>query len=254
VAAVAGAAAVMAVAAATARGSLRIPSPYTRRRVDIFTLIIVVGLAVGFIAILLLGLFHPRSGADVLDWRPTRSPEAEAQNEIDDVAQMIAAQNRIRARGGKQPRTIEEVEAQVHEQEQRMRDYADKYWREQREARVGTVNAEGGLTVYAVATCSKCQRLDRILSERSVEYETIDLVETPLDGAELRALLDLLGVPARELVRSAGNRDGALAHDASDEEIVTALAADPTLIMRPIVVRGKQAIVARPTERALELL
>ena len=34
---------------------------------------------VGFVV--LLGLFHPRSAAQTLDWKPTRSPELEAQNE-----------------------------------------------------------------------------------------------------------------------------------------------------------------------------
>lgn len=52
------------------------------------------------VALLLLGLFHPRSGADTLDWRPTRSAELEIQNEIDDLDQMLeAANSRRRARG-----------------------------------------------------------------------------------------------------------------------------------------------------------
>src|SRR5688572_12827230 len=50
-------------------------------------------LAFFVVTVLLLGLFSKRSTRDILDWKPTRSPEAEAQNEIDDVAQMIQAQN-----------------------------------------------------------------------------------------------------------------------------------------------------------------
>ena len=50
--------------------------------------------------VIFLGLYHPRSGADVLQWRPTRSPELEAQNEVDDLEQMLqAANDRRRARG-----------------------------------------------------------------------------------------------------------------------------------------------------------
>ena len=74
---------------------------------------------------LALGLFSRRSIADVLDWRPTRAPDSEAENELDDVAQMIAAQNELRARRGKLPRTQEDVELQL------MRDRADlQRWRE----------------------------------------------------------------------------------------------------------------------------
>jgi len=62
---------------------------------------VMVGLGAGFvIALLLIGRFYPGSGAEQLDWQPTRSSEVEAQNEIDDVEQMRAAVNaRRRARG-----------------------------------------------------------------------------------------------------------------------------------------------------------
>jgi hypothetical protein len=63
--------------------------------------VIMLGVVGGLIvALLLLGLFHPRTGADTLDWRPTRSAELEIQNEIDDLDQMLEAANaRRRARG-----------------------------------------------------------------------------------------------------------------------------------------------------------
>ena len=62
---------------------------------------VMIGIFVAFLGgILLLGLYSPRSGADVLDWRPTRSPEAESQNELDDIAQMLEASNALRRRRG----------------------------------------------------------------------------------------------------------------------------------------------------------
>jgi hypothetical protein len=82
--------------------------------VDVFTLVsglIVIGF---FAAALLLGLFSKRSALDILDWKPTRSPQVEAENEIDDVAQMMEAQNEIRRRRGKPERTLEDVEAEWH--------------------------------------------------------------------------------------------------------------------------------------------
>ena len=65
---------------------------------------IIIGLVVlGLVAVVLLGVFYPGSGADQLDWKPTRSPELEAQNEIDDLAQMQAAVNaKRRARGAEE--------------------------------------------------------------------------------------------------------------------------------------------------------
>jgi hypothetical protein len=60
-------------------------------------------------AILALGLFSPRSGADVLGWRAGGSPEAEATGEADDAAEMLAAANALRRRRGVPERTAEEV-------------------------------------------------------------------------------------------------------------------------------------------------
>jgi hypothetical protein len=56
----------------------------------------------GFIVgvLLVIGHFYPGSGAELVDWRPTRSPEVEAQNEIDDIRQMLDAQNEMRRRRG----------------------------------------------------------------------------------------------------------------------------------------------------------
>jgi len=98
--------------------------------VDPFAAIMLGGTAVLIIALLLLGAYHPRSGADVLRWRPTRSPEVEAQNEVDDVAQMIEAANERRRRLGKPERTLEQIEMSVmefqREHEQRAADASER--------------------------------------------------------------------------------------------------------------------------------
>jgi hypothetical protein len=80
--------------------------------VDVFTLVSCLIVAGLLITTILLGLFSKRSALDILDWKPTRSPQVEAENEIDDVEQMIAAQNEIRRRRGKPERTIEDVESE----------------------------------------------------------------------------------------------------------------------------------------------
>ena len=81
--------------------------------IDTFTVIVVVGLVLMVLAVLALGQFYPGSGAEQLDWKPTRSPQVEAQNEIDDVAQMLAAQNERRRKRGLPDRTEEEIAAEV---------------------------------------------------------------------------------------------------------------------------------------------
>jgi hypothetical protein len=80
--------------------------------VDPFALIMLGGVAALLIALLLIGRFYPGSGADQLDWRPTRAPEVEAQNEIDDLDQMREAINRKRRARGQAELTEEDLTSQ----------------------------------------------------------------------------------------------------------------------------------------------
>jgi hypothetical protein len=65
----------------------------------------------------------------VLGWRPTRSPEAEAQNEADDIAEMLAASNALRRRRGVPERTEDDVagavDADRRELDRRAREYRE---------------------------------------------------------------------------------------------------------------------------------
>jgi hypothetical protein len=76
--------------------------------------VIMLGIVGGLVAaLLLLGLFHPRTGAQTLDWKPARSAELEIQNEIDDLDQMLEAANARRRRRGEPELTEEAVRARL---------------------------------------------------------------------------------------------------------------------------------------------
>jgi hypothetical protein len=74
-----------------------------------------VGLIVLFLV--LLARAYPGSGADLLDWKPTRSHEVEAQLEVDDLQQMLEAQNEMRRRRGAPELTAEDAERMAREDE-----------------------------------------------------------------------------------------------------------------------------------------
>ena len=92
---------------------------------DGFTIFIVCVLVAMFVAFYALGRMYPGSGADVLDWKPTRSMETEMELEMQDVDQMIEAQNERRRRTGRPERTEDDIRAEVADQQERMRK-----WRE----------------------------------------------------------------------------------------------------------------------------
>jgi hypothetical protein len=82
-----------------------------------------IALTIGLLVLLVLIMlalskaFEGNSVRDFLDWKPTRSPEVEAQNEIDDIQQMIDAQNEYRRKRGAEEITEQDVERQAREDE-----------------------------------------------------------------------------------------------------------------------------------------
>ena len=96
---------------------------------DPFTLVVVGFLIVMVLGFLAIGKWHPKSGAQVLDWHPTRSPEKEAELELEDVDQMLEAQNERRRRSGRdelsEDQMREQVDAERREIDARARRYRD---------------------------------------------------------------------------------------------------------------------------------
>jgi hypothetical protein len=89
--------------------------------VDGFTIFIICLIVAMVLALMALGKWYPGSGADVLDWKPTRSLEAEIELEQDDVQQMIEAQNERRRRTGRPELTEDQVRAEVAAQQDELR-------------------------------------------------------------------------------------------------------------------------------------
>ena len=96
-----------------------------------------------------------------------------------------------------------------------------------------------------------------ILRQRDVEFEVIEYLKTPLSRADLEALLDMFASEASELVRK-DKRFKDLGLNAQDyvtkNAVVEILLQYPALMERPVVVKGKRAVIARPSEKVEELL
>jgi arsenate reductase len=111
------------------------------------------------------------------------------------------------------------------------------------------------LTVYEKPTCTTCRKLAALLDERGIDFERVNYHVEPLPEEKLRELVAKAGVPARELLRAKEPRGKELRErEAPDAEVIAAMAADPVLLERPVVERGERAVLARPVERALEIL
>jgi arsenate reductase len=113
------------------------------------------------------------------------------------------------------------------------------------------------LTVYEKPTCTTCRKLHALLTERGIDFESVEYHVTGLREDELRGLLRKLGYGPREVLRAREplvKQLGLDGDEVGDERLIAEMVVHPELVQRPIVVRGDRAVLARPVERVLELL
>ena len=94
-----------------------------------------------------------------------------------------------------------------------------------------------------------------MLEEHGVEYRYREYKKEPLDETELRALFRKLGKSPRDLLRRRDKayRELQLTGDEPDDRLIELMASHPTLLERPIGVRGTKAVVGRPPDQLLDL-
>ena len=112
------------------------------------------------------------------------------------------------------------------------------------------------IVIYHNARCSKSRSACEIVAGKGDDARVVEYLETPPSREELRALLKKLGMRPSELVRRGEDafKENYAGKTLDDEQWLDALVAHPILIERPIVVRGERAVIARPPEKALDLL
>ncbi|GAA5145658.1 arsenate reductase (glutaredoxin) [Pseudonocardia eucalypti] len=112
------------------------------------------------------------------------------------------------------------------------------------------------VTVWHNPRCSKSRGALALLEERGIDPAVVRYLEDAPSRAELEHVLRLLGTDdPREITRTGEARYRELGlREADRDTLLDALAANPVLIERPIVLVEGRAVVARPPERVLELL
>jgi hypothetical protein len=86
-----------------------------------------------FLLVLALGKWYPGTGAEQLDWKPTRSYEDEVRLELEDIDQMLEAQNERRRRSGRPEISEDEIRGQIHAHERDMEQAREKLQQEREE-------------------------------------------------------------------------------------------------------------------------
>lgn len=98
--------------------------------------------------------------------------------------------------------------------------------------------------------CSKSRSILEYLDENGVQFEIIDFVKEPLCEIELKTVIKKLNLPAESLVRKNEKlyQEKYVGKQFSEEEWISILLQNPSLIQRPILIKGAVAMIGRPIE------
>ena len=113
------------------------------------------------------------------------------------------------------------------------------------------------IKIYHNPRCSKSRQTLQLLNEQNVEPEIIEYLKTPPSRKELEAILNMLALEPRELMRKKEKEYKEAGLDNPDLErdaLIQGMLDHPRLIERPIVIKGNQAIIGRPPELVLDLV
>lgn len=113
------------------------------------------------------------------------------------------------------------------------------------------------LTIYQKPTCSTCRDVMTRLKNAGFEYDAINYIIDPPSRGKLVELIAKMGISPRELLRTKEPeyRDLGLADQSmTDDRILDAMVAHPSLIQRPILEYGEHAALARPAARVDEIM
>jgi arsenate reductase len=112
------------------------------------------------------------------------------------------------------------------------------------------------VTIYHNPRCSKSRQTLALLEAKGLSPEVVLYLERPPTAQQVEELIDLLGIEPHDLLRAKEPQYRALglSKAASRKEVARAIAREPILLERPVVVVGRRARLGRPPERVLEIL
>jgi arsenate reductase (glutaredoxin) len=111
------------------------------------------------------------------------------------------------------------------------------------------------VTMYHNPRCNTSRRTLALLREKGVEPNIIEYLKTPYTAEQLKKLLGQLKMPAKKLIRKKEAAAAGIDPEAlSEEALIEAMARNPIIVERPIVVSGRRAALGRPPEAVLSVL
>lgn len=113
-------------------------------------------------------------------------------------------------------------------------------------------------TILHNPRCSKSREALKILEENGITADVVKYLDERPSAAQLKNIIKMLGLEsARDMMRTKEEiyKELDLKNEKDEEKLIAAMAEHPKLIERPIIIKDdKEAIIARPPEKAKEFL
>ena len=112
------------------------------------------------------------------------------------------------------------------------------------------------ITIWHNPRCSKSREALSIVEENGCEKEIVKYLETNPDVGSIKNLLKMLKLSARELMRTKEDiyKELKLRDEIDEEKLIEAMAQNPKLIERPVLIKDGRAIIGRPTSIIVDFI
>ena len=109
--------------------------------------------------------------------------------------------------------------------------------------------------IYHNPRCSKSRLALEIIRNQKVEPEIIEYLKTGFSHEEINEIINKLNLDIIEIIRSKDAKKlGLNLETMSKKELINAIIDQPGIVERPIIIKGKKAVIGRPPEKVLEII
>lgn len=112
------------------------------------------------------------------------------------------------------------------------------------------------IKIFHNPRCRKSRETLALIEDKGVDLEIVLYLENVPSQKQLKEIIKMLGIKAQDLVRKteAIYKENYKGKEYTESEWIKIMVKHPKLIERPIVVKGKKAVLGRPPENVLGLL
>ena len=112
------------------------------------------------------------------------------------------------------------------------------------------------VTIWHNPRCSKSREAMGILEESGCESEVVKYLDSKPNVKEIKSVLEMLGLSARELMRTKEDiyKELNLKDELNEEKLIEAMSSHQKLIERPVIIKNRKAIIGRPTSIIAEFI